>query len=106
MGQELLQTLWKAEEADDFDGHFEYMGHPIFVHSTAYGDGSYEGSDGRSYSVDAGIIGAIPVELIEDEVVQEMIKRPYVRAVSMTESQLSKADYYDGTHLLHERGSP
>ena len=96
-----VEAISDAEEAEDFDGHFEYMGHPIFVHSTAYGDGSYEGSDGRSYSVDAGIIGAIPVELIEDEVVQEMIKQPYVRAVSMTESQLSKADYYDGTFTFY-----
>lgn len=95
------EALWKAEEAEDFDGHFEYLGHPIFVHSTAYGDGQYEGTDGRSYSVDAGIIGAIPVELIEDEVVQEMIKQPYVRAVSMTESRLSMASYEDGTFTFY-----
>lgn len=27
------------------------------VHGTAYGDGTYEGTDGVSYSVDAGVIG-------------------------------------------------
>lgn len=99
------EALWKAEEADDFDGHFEYMGHPIFVHSTAYGDGSYEGTDGRSYSVDAGIIGAIPVELIEDEVAQEMLKQPYVRAVSMTRENLEVSEYDEGTFVFrHSEG--
>jgi hypothetical protein len=96
-----VEALCNAEQADDFDGHMTYMGHPIFVHSTAYGDGSYKGTDGRSYYVDAGIIGAIPVELIEDEVVQEMLNQPYVRAVNMTESQLGMADYEDGTFTFY-----
>lgn len=95
-----VEALSRAEEKD-FDGHFTYMGHPIFVHSTAYGDGQYEGSDGRSYSVDAGIIGAIPLALIEDEVVQEMTKQPYVRAVSMTQCELSMAYYEDGTFTFY-----
>jgi hypothetical protein len=30
--------------------------------STAYGDGVYPGSDGRQYSVDAGVIGAFNVD--------------------------------------------
>jgi hypothetical protein len=29
----------------------------FFVDNTAYGDGAYEGSDGKEYCVDAGIIG-------------------------------------------------
>lgn len=95
--ESFCEALEKAESSLGFDGHFEYMGHPIFVHSTFHGDGSYEGTDGRSYGVDAGIIGAIPVELIEDEVVQEMIKQPYVRAVSLTADQLSRAYYEEGT---------
>lgn len=32
----------------------------IAAASTKYGDGSYTGSDGVSYSVDAGIIGVVP----------------------------------------------
>ena len=95
------EALGKAEEQEDFDGHLTYMGHQIFVHSTAFGDGSYEGSDGRSYPVDAGIIGAIPFELIEASVVQDKLNDRSVRAVSMTADQLSKADYYDGTFTFH-----
>ena len=41
-------------------------GWPIIGFSTAYGDGSYEGSDGHSYPVDAGLIGLVPVEIADD----------------------------------------
>ena len=95
------EDLEKAESKEDFDGHLTYMGHQIFVHSTAHGDGFYVGSDGRSYPVDAGLIGAIPVELIEDEVVQEKLKDSGVKAVSMTKDQVSRADYYDGTFTFY-----
>lgn len=43
------------------DGYFEYEGHPFFSSHTAYGDGSYLDQEGRSYSVDAGLIGCFPV---------------------------------------------
>ena len=32
---------------------------------TTYGDGSYKGSDGNEYCVDAGMIGLVPLELAE-----------------------------------------
>lgn len=34
--------------------------------STAYGDGCYEGSNGRQYPVDAGLIGLVPIQLAEE----------------------------------------
>lgn len=37
----------------------------VYAFSTAHGDGSYDGSDGFTYSVDAGLIGLVPVELME-----------------------------------------
>ena len=95
------EALENAEMQERFTGHLTYMGHPIFVHSTAYGDGQYEGTDGRSYSVDAGIIGVIPVSLIENEVVQQILNTKIVRAVSMTREQLSKAEYFDGTFTFY-----
>lgn len=60
------------EEWDDFldvfiskdSGFFEYKGHRFFVSSTAYGDGSYEDNFNNTYPVDAGLIGAIPMELV------------------------------------------
>lgn len=35
----------------------------ILGFDTAYGDGSYNGSDGTEYPVDAGMIGLVPIEL-------------------------------------------
>lgn len=39
-------------------------GRVFAVVGTAYGDGSYIGSDGTSFSVDAGVIGLVPLELV------------------------------------------
>ena len=41
-------------------------GHAIVGIHTAYGDGGYTGSDGFDYSVDAGLIGLVPVAIAED----------------------------------------
>lgn len=40
-------------------------GHPIVGIGTAYGDGGYKGSDGFEYSVDAGMIGLVPLAIAE-----------------------------------------
>lgn len=37
----------------------------VLAFNTAYGDGSYPGSDGKYYCVDAGIIGLVPVEIAD-----------------------------------------
>lgn len=37
------------------------------VHGTCYGDGTYDGSDGKKYSVDAGVLGLVPQELWESK---------------------------------------
>lgn len=41
----------------------ELGGHRVIGLSTAYGDGTYRGSDGFIYGVDAGLIGLVPVDL-------------------------------------------
>ncbi len=45
--------------------NFVYERFHVLGFQTAYGDGTYKGSDGNSYSVDAGLIGLVPVELAE-----------------------------------------
>jgi hypothetical protein len=49
------------------DGGDIYRGLRFFAAPTAYGDGSYTGSNGFEYGVDAGLLGAIPLELVTDE---------------------------------------
>jgi hypothetical protein len=41
-------------------------GHRVVAVGTAYGDGSYPGSDGFDYGVDAGLIGVVPLEYAEN----------------------------------------
>jgi hypothetical protein len=49
------------------NGVFEVpgIGHSFAVASTSYGDGEYVGSDRFHYWVDAGVIGLVPMELVE-----------------------------------------
>lgn len=39
---------------------------PVLAFGTKWGDGCYLGSDGNEYGVDAGLLGLVPVELVED----------------------------------------
>ena len=39
---------------------------PVLAFGTKWGDGSYHGTDGNVYPVDAGLIGLVPVELLDD----------------------------------------
>jgi hypothetical protein len=39
---------------------------PVLAFGTKWGDGCYRGTDGNEYGVDAGLLGLVPVELLED----------------------------------------
>ena len=64
---------WDIICSKSFDGVNDNLGaklipfkdKEIFMANTAYGDGNYQGSDGVVYGVDAGILGATPIELNE-----------------------------------------
>lgn len=47
-------------------------GHKVYAFSTMYGDGCYSGSDGFEYSVDAGLIGLTPIELVGEKEMSEL----------------------------------
>lgn len=58
-------------EAADYTNQETYLvadldGHTAIGVGTAYGDGVYGGSDGNTYGVDAGLIGAVPREVAEE----------------------------------------
>ena len=38
----------------------------VLAFGTRWGDGCYEGTDGKMYGVDAGLIGLVPIELVEN----------------------------------------
>ena len=49
---------------------YEFEGHPIWARSTAYGDGTYNDCQCRNYSVDAGLIGVVSLELFERDLAE------------------------------------
>lgn len=44
----------------------EIEGKAVLGITTAYGDGEYNGTDGNSYTVDAGLIGVTPVSISDE----------------------------------------
>ncbi len=49
----------------ELEGVHELRGHTFALEEVEDGDGVYEDQKGRSYNVDAGTIGVIPIELCE-----------------------------------------
>jgi len=47
------------------DGYFKWKSKFLWTHGTAYGDGCFLDQNGDEYSVDAGLIGVLPFELID-----------------------------------------
>lgn len=62
---ELDEIRGVYQDKRDCHGVFQLAnGYHILASSTAYGDGSYDGSDGFNYGVDAGLLGAVPMEYV------------------------------------------
>jgi len=59
---EFLDPYW---DVGGFGGVFDYDGLPVCAFQTQYGDGCYEASNGAMLGVDAGMIGAVPMELVK-----------------------------------------
>jgi hypothetical protein len=57
----LLEKTGYFEEIREF----EYKGKKAYADSTAYGDGQYRDNFGDLYGVDAGLIGIMPIEVID-----------------------------------------
>ncbi len=67
LGDKLYHGVWGANGYSDGECTDPETGLKFAVAGTAYGDGEYEGSDGKFYGVDAGVIGIVPLELVENE---------------------------------------
>lgn len=44
-----------------------FEGHPVCAFGTAYGDGTYRDDNGNRYGVDAGLLGVVAAELVDNE---------------------------------------
>jgi hypothetical protein len=76
-GQYVLGDPCYAVPYEDWDGLLtscDFFRNPIgsvgafkvLAFGTQWGDGCYAGSNGKEYPVDAGLIGLVPIELVED----------------------------------------
>lgn len=66
LGDRLYRGVW-GEKHGYKEGTFmdPETGLHVAVARTAYGDGTYAGSDGTEFPVDAGVIGIVPLELVK-----------------------------------------
>lgn len=57
-----------GEQTDWFQkgNNFQFKEQTVFVSGTAHGDGRFSDNSGRVYCVDAGLIGVIPFDVIDD----------------------------------------
>lgn len=69
MREDVYYDVWgkdTPERAGFQDGEMECEGVTFAIGGTAHGDGEYLGSDGTRFGVDAGVIGAVPFELVDE----------------------------------------
>jgi len=65
--KEVCNLMFASDGNYVLDGEFNLANGVRFaLHSTAYGDGTYQDQEGRSYPVDAGLIGCIRLEDVYD----------------------------------------
>ena len=65
--KEVCALMFATDDNGVLDGEFNLANGVRFsLHSTAYGDGTYQDQQGRNYPVDAGLIGCIRVEDVYD----------------------------------------
>lgn len=103
LGDELYHNVWgkwygyKDGIFKDPKTHLHFA-----VAGTAYGDGCYLGNDGSEFPVDAGVIGLVPLELVEKHSGLEYGKVVEVPGIAYFESDAGKFEIElpDGTTLL------
>ena len=93
---DFCDILFKGNGGSRNDEVTDFEGHPMFASGTAYGDGSYEGSDGVVYGVDAGLIGIVPVALIKKRGISEAR-----RLGSIVTFKKPFEAYKDDAHTFH-----
>ena len=80
----LDNTCQSGEVGSDYEHSFEYEGLRLFMHPTSHGDGVYEmknlktGEIDTRLSVDAGLIGCLPLRLIDKDKADEANEMGYV----------------------------
>jgi len=94
----IFEESWQdALNETEFFRKDKLFGKDIFVNSTAYGDGLFYDNHGNSYPVDAGMIGILPIELINKDAKisqEDIVKQKFGTVQTFTEN--FTCDYEDG----------
>lgn len=108
-----LDTFYPAQDPDDFDpmGYLDpentsdeddFAGRPFWLLKTSFGDGRYQGSDGKLYSVDSGTIGCIKVDDIKEvDKLNDAVSRGLGHLHEWDEFSYSDAGYDEDTSILY-----
>jgi len=100
-----LDSFYPTDDEDAFDpqGYLdpentswedESAGRPFYLLKTACGDGWYVGSDGKTYAVDSGTIGAIAVDdIVETEKLKEALEKGLGHLHEFEDFNLSSCGY-------------
>ncbi len=76
----------------------EIEGHQMTLSNTAWGDGTYDSNSSTSFSVDAGIIGAVPLALC----CPEKLNEEFVKGTSVILTDTSvEFSYNEGTFKIN-----
>lgn len=76
----------------------EIEGHQMALSNTAWGDGTYDSNSSTSFSVDAGIIGAVPLALC----CPEKLNEEFVKGTSVILTDASvEFSYNEGTFKIN-----
>ena len=67
LGDRIYHGIWGAHGYEDGEWTDPETGLSFAVAGTVYGDGTYFDEVGNEYPVDAGVIGVVPLELVEKE---------------------------------------
>ena len=65
LADNVYDGVWGKNGYEDGEFIVPKTGLKFAVAGTAWGDGYYQGSNGKEYPVDAGVIGIVPLELVE-----------------------------------------
>lgn len=70
LSDKVYHDIWGNQNSYQ-EGKIQVGNYAFAVDHTAYGDGTYTDNNGREYSVDAGVIGCVPFELIDMDKLHE-----------------------------------
>ena len=74
---EIYDGVWGAHDYEN-EQYTTEDGNQFIVAGTAWGDGEYKDNFGHLYPVDAGVIGVVPLELVKDRPLEELLDCGYV----------------------------